>query len=76
MAACILLMSVSLVDVLRSLAARVKSFNAEDTEEAQGKPAGSYAYYCGPTRKEDAGRSAEPLDALRRRALLRGEVSK
>src|ERR1035441_6138779 len=33
------------------------------------------AYYCGPTRKEDARRGAGALDALRRRALLRGEVS-
>jgi len=55
---------------------QVKSFDAEDTEGTQGKPAGIYAYYCGPTREEDAGRGAEPLDALRRRALLRGEVSK
>ena len=42
-----------------------RALTQEDTEEAQGKPAGTDAYYCGPTREEDEGRSAEPLDALR-----------
>jgi hypothetical protein len=32
------------------------------------------AYDGGATRKEDAGRGAESSDALRRWALLRGEV--
>jgi hypothetical protein len=46
-----------------------------DTKLQLSAPAKTYAYCRGSTCKEDAGRSAESFDALRRRALLRGEVS-
>jgi hypothetical protein len=36
----------------------------------------THADHRSPTRKEDAGRSAGAFDALRRRKLLRCEVSK